>query len=380
MNMVKSAVQFELDSFFAAILGRDIPQREVSQSAFTQARKYLEHQAFIALNDRANAIFYAEAPIRRWHGYRTLGVDGTGLRLRDTPLLRANFPGSEPGEVPQARLVELFDVLNEITLGAELSQTEIGEPDLAEWLLRAYAQPGDLLLFDRNFPSFYLLALHQRLNLDYCMRCPVGRFNPVKAFVASGERERWVSISPCAEARKACQRNDLSTAPIRVRLVRVELPSGEVEVLITSLSQAIPASELAALYHLRWGTEEAYKLHKCRGELENFSGRTVHSIYQDVFAKLLSMNLAAMCAFAANEQAQETVRERKRTYKINRTSTLSKAKNHLVCALLGIADRLQALLRWIAADVEAVRPGRSFPRRNPGKKKPGFHEAYKPTA
>ena len=154
-------------------------------------------------------------------------------------------------------------------------------------------------------PFWGLLALHACLNLDYCMRCPVGRFNAVKAFVASGERERWVAISPCDEARRACERNGLGTAPIRVRLVRVDLPNGEVEVLITSLGQAIPANELAALYHLRWGIEEAYKLHKCRGELENFSGRTVRAVYQDVFAKLFSMNMAAMCAFAAADQAQQ---------------------------------------------------------------------------
>ncbi|MCP3860357.1 MAG: EscU/YscU/HrcU family type III secretion system export apparatus switch protein, partial [Phycisphaeraceae bacterium] len=43
---------------------------------------------------------------------------------------------------------------------ALFAQAEIGEGDLAEWLLRAHAQPGDLLLYDRNFPSFYLLALH----------------------------------------------------------------------------------------------------------------------------------------------------------------------------------------------------------------------------
>ena len=380
MNLLKSAVQFELDSFFAEVLGREVPRREITQSAFSQARKHLEHKAFIALNDRAVAAFYAEAPIRRWHGYRTLAVDGTGLRLPDTPQLRATFPGSKAGEVPQARLVELFDVRNGITLGAELSQTEIGEGDLAEWLLRAHAQPGDLLLFDRNFASFYLLALHAWLRLDYCMRCPVGRFNAVKAFVASGERERWVAISPCEQARRACERNGLGTAPIRVRLVRVDLPNGEVEVLITSLGQAIPASELAALYHLRWGIEEGYKLHKCRGELENFSGRTVRSVYQDVFAKLLSMNLAAMCAFAVDDQAQQAVRDRKLPYQINRAKTLSKAKHHLVCALLGFAGRLHALLHWIAADVEAVRPGRSFPRRNPGIKKPGFHPAYKRTA
>jgi hypothetical protein len=47
-------------------------------------------------------------------------------------------------------------------------------------------------------------------------------------------------------------------------------------------------------------------LHKCRGELENFSGKTVRSLYQDVYAKLLTMNLAAICAFAVEEPVQQT--------------------------------------------------------------------------
>lgn len=378
MNLLKNVIQFELDTFYAQLLGREVPQREITQSAFSQARKHLKYEAFVALNDRATAAFYAEAPIRRWHGYRVLAVDGTGLRLPNTAQVRATFPGPAD-EVPQGRLVELYDVLNDVVLGAELSQMEIGEGDPAERLL-AHAHVGDLVLYDRNFPSFYLLALHARRGVDYCMRTPVSRFKAVADFCASGERERWVSISPCAKARKDCLRNGLAITPIRVRLVRIELSSGEVEVLMTSLGQAIEASELAALYHLRWGIEEAYKLQKCRGELENFTGRTVLSVYQDVFAKLLVMNLAAMCAHRADAQAQQAISHRKFRYQINRSQTLSKAKHHLVCAVLNIAARLPSLLSWIAVDVIAIQPGRSFERKNPGKKKPGFHPAYKRTA
>ena len=378
MNLLKTAIQYELDTFYAQLLGHEVPQREISGAAFTQARRRLKYEAFIELNDRATEAFYADAPIRRWHGYRVLAVDGTTLRLPNVERIRKSFP-CEPGAVPQGRLVELYDALNHIMLGAEFSQLEIGEGYLAECLLHR-AQPGDVVLYDRGFPSFYLLALHAAQGVDYCMRVPLGRFKAVREFAASGADEQWVDIVPSAKARKDCARNGLETSPLRVRLIRIELPGDEVEVLMTSLGGAIEGSEFAALYHLRWGLEEAYKLQKCRGELENFSGKTVRSLYQDLHAKLLTMNLAAMCQFAAEDQAQQSAADRQHTYRINRSKTLSKVKYHLVSALLNMQDRLYRLLGWIAEDIDAVRPGRSYPRRNPGQKKPGFHTAYKRSA
>lgn len=378
MNLLKTAIQYELDTFYAQLLGREVPQREVSAAAFTQARRRLKYQAFIELNDRATEAFYADAPIRRWHGYRVLAVDGTTLRLPNVERIRKTFP-TAPGEVPQGRLVELYDALNHIMLGAEFSQLEIGEGYLAECLLTR-VRPGDVVLYDRGFPSFYLLALHAAQGVDYCMRVPLGRFKAVREFAASGADEQWVDIAPCAKARKDCLRNGLTTSALRVRLIRIDLPGDEVEVLMTSLGGAIEGSEFADLYHLRWGVEEAYKLQKCRGELENFSGKTVRALYQDLHAKLLTMNLAAMCQFAAEDQAQHSAADRQHPYRINRSKTLSKVKYHLVCALLNLQDRLYRLLGWIAEDIDAIRPGRSYPRRNPGQKKPGFHTAYKRSA
>ncbi len=74
---------------------------------------------------------------------------------------------------------------------------------------------------------------------------------------------------------------------------------------MTRLGDEIPATEFSALYFQRWGIEEDDKHQKCRAELENFSGKTVHSVYQDIYAKLLTINLSSMCAFAAEEQVQQ---------------------------------------------------------------------------
>jgi len=378
MNLLKSAIQYELDCFYGQLEGRNIPQREITQSAFTQARKKLKFEAFVELNDQAITQFYADAPVKCWHGHRLLAVDGTTLRLPNTPEIRKTFAAPE-GEVPLGRLSELYDVNNDLIIGAEFSALEIGEGFHAELLLSRTHQ-GDIVLYDRGYPSFYLLSLHGKLGIDYCMRTPVGRFKAVSEFVVSGALDQWVEIKPCHAAKKSCLHNDLPTKPVRVRLVRVDLPDGEVEVLMTSLGNDIPHTEFMALYFKRWGIEEGYKHQKCRAELENFSGKTVRSVYQDIYAKLLTINLSSMCAFAAEKQAQHTIGHRKLEYRINRTKALSKVKYHLVCTLLNMQEKLGDLLNWIAMDVEAVRPGRKFTRDNPGKKKPGHHSAYKRTA
>jgi hypothetical protein len=80
-----------------------------------------------------------------------------------------------------------------------------------------------------------------------------------------------------------------------VRAIRIELASGETEILLTSLmdKDLYPHEIFKELYHLRWTVEENYKTAKCRIEIENFSGKSVESVYQDFHAKVFAMNLTA---------------------------------------------------------------------------------------
>ena len=68
--------------------------------------------------------------------------------------------------------------------------------------------------------------------------------------------------------------------------MRVELETGEVEVLLTDLvdSQKYPEEDFKALYHERWTVEEGIKTAKCKIEVENWTRKTVHSVYQDFHA------------------------------------------------------------------------------------------------
>ena len=83
---------------------------------------------------------------------------------------------------------------------------------------------------------------------------------------------------------------------MRVRFVSLRLPSGELEVLATSLLEEAlyPTEEFLTVYHWRWGHETFHLMLKGRLELENFSGRTVEAIRQDVQAAVLLANLESV--------------------------------------------------------------------------------------
>ena len=69
---------------------------------------------------------------------------------------------------------------------------------------------------------------------------------------------------------------------------------------------------------------------KCRLEIENFSGKSVHSVYQDFHAKLFSKNLTSIIVNTTRKDVDEISEGRNFRYQINFTQALSKMKYTLV--------------------------------------------------
>jgi hypothetical protein len=174
----------------------------------------------------------------------------------------------------------------------------------------------------------------------------------------------------------------MAAEPIRVRLVRVRLRGGAIEVLATSLLDEArdPPALFAALYHRRWGTEENDKREKRWAELESFSGLSPLALRQDCQAKVLALNLAARVRAVADAVACRHFAHRRPSQQVRWTNTLSALKNPLVRLLLhrgpAVEDRWYRLIATLARAVDGIRPNRQFPRDNPGRRKIGPHMRY----
>lgn len=384
LNLRKGSTEQELNGFFATLQEQPLASAAPTPSAFCKARQRLSAEVFAALNRQAIATFRAGWATPLWHGLRLFAVDGTTLRLPTSAALEGYF-GAQPSGPILARASMLYDLGHELVADLQLASPCVSERELAIAHLEA-ARAGDLLIYDRGYPAFWLMLMHRVRGIEFCMRLTRESFSAAEAFWSSDEDSTIITLTPSAEQTRGCRNQGLAADPLRVRLVRVRLPGGEIEVLATSIleEERLPARLFGALYHRRWGAEEGYKRQKRWVEIENLSGRSVLAVQQDVHAKILALNLSSMVRCVAQLIATRRYAARRHAYQVRWTSTLSAMKHTLVRLMIATPQApsrlLESIIRTLSGAVDAVRPDRQFPRLNPGKLKPGFHIPYRRAA
>jgi hypothetical protein len=347
-----------------------------SASAYSQARYKLKHTAFVELNRQAVVeTVYGDGGYRRFWGFRVLAVDGSKIALPDTQGVREEFgtiaysggkDAEIQGERPWALASVLYDVLNRVALDAVLGGARAYEVDLACGHL-AHTRAGDLLLMDRNYPSYRMLAECVLAGREFAVRCSAASFAQARRMLkGEGPDSQLATLTPCAGQRADIQARGLPMA-VKVRLVRVLLPTGEPEVLATSLldEAKYPVAGFLELYGLRWGVEGFYGVLKTRLGLENFTGTGAEAVRQDFHATVYLTGLESI--LTADAQAALDAKEARHPQAVNRAVSFNAIKNEALGLLLGngdpalLAGRLTALF---LQNPTLERKGRNPPRKN----------------
>ena len=284
----KSSIQRELDSFFKELNNEDFNIRTVTKGAFSKARAKLNPWAFKRLGEIAVDVFYSKAHYHTWHGKRVLGIDGTRLQLPNHPSVVQEFGQHQMGPKADspcslATGSVLYDCLNLVAIDSQLASYQTGERDLLLQHL-TYVKQGDLLLLDRGYPCFWLLFLLAAKKIDFCVRLKADWWLKVNTFLKSSQTDDIVSFTlPKKDWDKLKDYPNIRDQELHCRLIKVELPTGETEILCTSLTdqEFYPVNEFKELYHHRWSEEEGFKLLKSRIELERFTGKTALAVRQE---------------------------------------------------------------------------------------------------
>ena len=346
-------------------------------SAYTQARQKLKPELFIELNQLVVSSFYRlydeQQGVRRWHGRRLVGVDGSYLNLPDTAELRAAYSLQRCQYEASARVQALasiaYDLLNDVALSAGLGAKQAEKNFLFTTHLDG-TEPGDVFVLDRGYADYAVMAFLIRNRREFVIRFPRNGFKKVDQFWASDEKEQIVQLEPSYRQRAYVQEQRLQQS-VQVRLVKVELESGEVEVLATSLleKEAYGCDELKQVYGWRWEEETWLGRVKNIFELERFSGQSKLLIEQDYYGVVFLTSLESILSKRDEAEIKVESEERGRKHKaqVNHSVSYLALVDYAVALLLdesrNVEQTLGELHRLFRTNQTCVRRGRRFARK-----------------
>ncbi|MCD8542345.1 MAG: IS4 family transposase [Gammaproteobacteria bacterium] len=347
----------------------------ITAGAFTKARKKLKHTAYVELNADIVDLYYRDDDIERFRGYRILAFDGSKITLPQSEDVKNEF-GSKPianqadaalGEYSRASYQACYDVLNNIAVSSILGHGSSYEVDQAVEMIYAL-KSDDLLLYDRGYASYYFMATLLANKKNFIIRCPKISFKEVQAvFDDDTATSRIVTINCPIRQKKRAEENKLSKT-IKIRLIRLVLSSGEVEVLATSLlnEEEFTVEDFNYLYSLRWGVETFFSKIKGRLALENFTGKTVESIYQDFWSTIFISNLETIMTEDIEKKINESKPIENKKIKINKAVSFNAIKHKALELFVVETDKkivLDKLMQLFMLNTIVTRENRKAPRK-----------------
>ena len=370
ITLLKSTLCVELDRFFDWLKAGEFSP---TKSALVQARQKLLPKFFKDMFLFSARLFYECFKAKRWKGMRLWAADGTGFRLPDEEWLGEEFGwhGNQHNRVPSCRLLAYYDLLNQILTAAQFHTRYVAETVVAQ---RSIAEiPRDVCtVYDRGHASHTIPFLHQHYGSHCIIRMPVGFSNTAKAFVASGKKEQIITERLSYKSRIVLNSLGLpvnAQTTITYRLIRVILPTGGVEVLLTTLldTKRFKRGYFSEIYRKRWGIETCFHVIKSFLELANFSAYTVNNCWQDIYAHFINYNIQTALFTAKEREIKKVNKRRQHDYKPNRNVAAGLLKRFLVKIMLRPAKELKHWIkdfyRQIIQTMEPIRPEKNKERR-----------------
>lgn len=350
------------------------PAIDEDTGGYCQARSRLPQplleQALEASAHRAQQ----RAPALPLLGGRPLkAVDGSGLRLPDTPAHQRHFPqpaSQKPGcGFPVMKLVVLFCLASGALLARATGTLRDSESRLLRSLLPTL-QRGDIVVGDRGFGNFVIVALLAGAGVDFLGRVPtnsrrvdfrqgrrLGRYDRLVRWRKGLRQGRWLSAAEWAALPPM----------LEVRLVRTQVRqrgfrTRELTLVTTLLDpQRYGAAELLAAYARRWRLELCLDDLKTTLGLETLKCLTPAMAQKELLMGLIAHNLLR-CVMAEAAQAHAAPLER-----LSFKGTLDALRQfHHALGQTRCRRRKtelwDLLLRWLARDLVPERPGRREPR------------------
>lgn len=379
LNLFKESVEYNLSTLLPLLR-----LEPVTGAAFSLARFKIDLSFFKKLN-KIVVDFHQESPPKLWNGFQLIAGDGSTVSLPASRQVKKYFgvhsSNNDGINNCLAQVFMLYDVYTDVVIDGRISKMENSERTLFNNCLTEQPVTKAIYLLDRGFGHFHVFKRLLNQKRDFCIRISNSSSIFSKAAIENPSNDFITYWNPSDKERQTCHKHGLDTGSIKVRVSKVKLKTGEIEILISSLIEIDTYSLTAIknLYGLRWGIEEGYKKIKPKMKLEQFGSRKPAGIFQEFEAHLFMMNLVGVMGNIAQEEIAKKYSKRKLRYKYNWQNAYRIIRSKIISLLneLETEHIIENLIKLITASVVAIKPDRSFPRSPLRKNKTRLHQTYK---
>jgi IS4 transposase len=248
----------------------------------------------------------------RWHGKRVVMVDGSTLSMPDTPANQAEYPQSrsqQPGVgFPIIRWVAMLGLATGAVLDSAFGPyrgKQTGETALFRSLLSSL-RPGDVVLADRYYCSYWLVALLLAQGVDVVFRKHHLRHTDFRRGHRLGRNDHIVTWTKpeCPEWMDAATYETLpDTLALREMRTQLAIPGCRVEqiIVITTLCDpdTFPPADILELYHQRWHAETNFRHLKQTLKMDVLRCKTVEGVQKELTMYALVYNIVRLVMLEA---------------------------------------------------------------------------------
>lgn len=358
----------QIQSLFALRNGRRVSE---DTGAYCLARARLPLEILARL--RCAVAAHAGKAEELWKGFRVRVIDGTGISLPDTPKNQRAYPQSaqqKPGcGFPLMKMVGIFSLSTGVLLDCARGHKHQHELRLLHRLLDFF-RVGDLVLADRGFSCYTLLALLWRNKVPALLRLHHARSGDLRRGKRLGKQDRLVVwrkpqkwqrryLSHALWRRLA---PELSVRVLRYTLRRPGFRTRSLTLVTTLLDPELyPAEQLALLYARRWQIELWFRDLKTSMGMETLRCQSPKMVHKELEMFCIAYNLVRCLMLRAATDHQVDIQRLsfKGTADAIRqfSAALAQARSRKKRT-----DVILELCRTIAADLVPYRPGRREPR------------------
>ena len=361
-------------SSFLVQLGHKTPHANTGDYCYARAK--LKPSAIRELTKRiASFVQDIQEETWQWKNRNVVLIDGFTFKMPDTPNNQAAYPqhnAQKPGlGFPIARVVALFHLGTGCLIDAIVGPYQgkgTSEISMLRQLLRNL-KPGDVVVADRHYCGYWLIAMLMEKGIHVCFRNHHARRTDFRTGRRLGKNDHVVIWSRGARPNWMTK-EEYEKLPSQIVLRETKYvisKAGRKQkpfIVITTMvdpseDKGTSASEIAELYGFRWNVELDIRNIKSHLNIGFMRCKSPHMVHNELWTKLLAYNLVRMTMGLAAKQ--ESILPRT----ISFVSTCQYLLSHWDVACFSDSnsdEMLNQLLKGIAQCRVGHRPNRHEPR------------------